>query len=136
MCKPASLAFALSDRHGADEAGASFLPQAVAFAAMVTTWLWCSSRSRMAVATTVAEHGAPLADRAVRGQQHAAALVAARDELEEEVRGVRLERQIAEFVDDQQLGLGVEAEPLFEPALGVRLGQPATSAGAVTNSTE
>ena len=39
----------------------------------------------------------------------AAALVAPGDELEEQVRGVGLEGQVAELVDDQQLGLGVEA---------------------------
>jgi hypothetical protein len=32
--------------------------------------------------------------------------------LEEQVRGVGLERQIAEFVDDQQLRLGEETEPM------------------------
>jgi hypothetical protein len=46
----------------------------------------------------VAEHRAPLADRAVAGDQQAAALVAARDQLEEQVRGVGLERQVAELV--------------------------------------
>src|SRR6185312_1314168 len=91
---------------------------------MVMTWLWCSSRSRMAVATTgIAEHSAPLADRAIAGEQQAAALVAARDELEEEMRGVGLEWQIAEFIDDQQLGLGEEAEALLEPVLRMGLGE-------------
>jgi hypothetical protein len=71
----------------------------------------------------IAEHLAPFADRTIGSDQHAAALVAARDELEEEMRRVGLERQVAELVDDQQLGLGVEAELFLEPALGVRLGQ-------------
>ena len=38
----------------------------------------------------VAEDGTPLADRAVAGDQQAAALVASGDELEEEMRGVAL----------------------------------------------
>ena len=38
----------------------------------------------------IAEHGAPLANRAVAGEQQTAALVAARDELEEEMCGVGL----------------------------------------------
>jgi len=71
----------------------------------------------------IAEHGSPFADRAVGGDQHAATRVTARDELEEEMGGVGVERQIAEFVDDQELGLGEEAEPLLEPALGMRLGE-------------
>jgi hypothetical protein len=55
--------------------------------------------------------------------KQAAALVAPRDELEEQVCGVGLERQVAELVDDQQLGLGVEGQPLLQPAFGVALGQ-------------
>jgi hypothetical protein len=39
------------------------------------------------------------------------------------VRGVALERQVAEFVDHEQLGLGVEGEPVLEPAFRVRLGE-------------
>jgi hypothetical protein len=55
--------------------------------------------SRPAVATTGSpEHGAPFADAAVAGDHKTAALVTLRDELEEEVRGIRLERQIAELI--------------------------------------
>src|SRR3546814_10831559 len=39
------------------------------------------------------------------------------------MRGVGFERQVAELVDDQQLRLGVEAEPLLEPAIRVSLDQ-------------
>ena len=45
----------------------------------------------------IAEDLAPFADGAVAGDEQAAAFVAARHELEEEVRGVRLERQVARF---------------------------------------
>ena len=71
----------------------------------------------------VAEDRAPLPDGAVRGDQHAAALVSAGDELEEQVRRIRVERQVAELVDDQQLRLGEEGEPFLEPGVGMRLGE-------------
>lgn len=76
---------------------------------------------------------APFADGAVAGDEHAAALVAARHKLEEEVRGVWLERQVAEFVDDQELRLGTEAEPVLEAALGMGARERAV---AWTKSTE
>ena len=71
----------------------------------------------------IAEDGAPLADRPVRGDQHGTPLVAARHQLEEQVSGVGLKRQVAEFVHDQQPGLGEVGEPLLKPPLGVRLGE-------------
>ena len=71
----------------------------------------------------IAKHAAPLANCAVAGDQHRAALVAPRDQLEEQMRGVGLEQQIAEFVDNQQLGLGEEAEPPLGMRRGERRGQ-------------
>src|SRR5207245_2810810 len=53
----------------------------------------------------VAEHRSPLADRSIAGDQHAAPLVAPRDELKEERRRIGLDRQIAALVDDQQFRL-------------------------------
>ena len=41
-------------------------------------------------------------------------------ELEEQVRGIGLERQIAQLVDHQQLGLGEVDQLLLEPSLDVR----------------
>ena len=71
---------------------------------MVTTWAWCKRRSRIAVATTGSPKTLPpVADRLVRRQQDGAGLVAAADQLEEEMGGIDLERQIAKLVDDQQL---------------------------------
>jgi hypothetical protein len=49
--------------------------------------------------------------------------VAAADELEEEVGGIRLERQVAELVDDQQPRFGEARQTLVQPLLGVRLGE-------------
>ena len=53
----------------------------------------------------IAEHATPLGHRAVARDQHRAALVAATDELEEQVSGVGFERQVAQLVDHQQIGL-------------------------------
>src|SRR3712207_8813243 len=50
----------------------------------------------------IVEDRAPLAHATVAGHQDAAPLVAAADQGEEQVRGVRLERQGAELVHDQQ----------------------------------
>ena len=71
----------------------------------------------------VGEHRAPLGDAAVRGYQHRAGLVAAADELEEQMRGVGLERQIAKLIDDQQLRLGEADQLLVKPLLAMRLGE-------------
>ena len=70
----------------------------------------------------VSEHRVPLADAAVRGDQHRPPLVAPRDQLEEQMRGVGLERQLAELIDDQKLGLGEQHQPLRQPAFGMALG--------------
>ena len=71
---------------------------------IVGTWLRCGSRSGIAVAATGSPpHLAPFVDRPVRRDRDAATLVAARDELEEQMRGMGREGQATEFVDDQQL---------------------------------
>src|SRR5665811_357389 len=66
-------------------------------------------------------NGAPLANWAIGHDHHAAPLVAPADELEEQVRRVRLEWQIAELVDDEQLRLGELRQLILEPAFGMRL---------------
>jgi len=75
----------------------------------------------------VAEHGVPFADRPVGRHQHGAALVATAHQLEEQLGDVGRERQIAEFVDDQELGLAVTGEPLVQADVLMRLGDEATS---------
>ncbi len=78
----------------------------------------------MAVAATGSPSTVPHSpDRAVGGDDQAAVLVAPRHELEEQVDGIGIERQIAELIDDQQLGLGIEGQALVEAAFGVRLDQ-------------
>lgn len=51
----------------------------------------------------ICEHGAPFGNAAVRRDQHGAGFIAPADQLEEQVRRVGLQRQVAELVDDQQL---------------------------------
>ena len=64
------------------------------------TWLWCSSRSRMAVVDDgVAEHRAPFSNVAIGADEHGALLVTAADEVEEEISSVGFERQVTELVD-------------------------------------
>jgi hypothetical protein len=71
----------------------------------------------------IPEDLAPFAYTAIAGHQEAAPLIAPRDELEEEMRGVGLEGQIAELIDDQELRLGEVAQPLLDPIIEVGLGE-------------
>ena len=52
----------------------------------------------------VAEHATPARERKVRGEDQRGVFIARRDELEDEVRSVLLEGQVADFVDDDQSG--------------------------------
>ena len=68
----------------------------------------------------VAEDGAPLRHDLVGRDEEAAALVAPRDELEEEMRGALLEGQVAELVDDEELRLREVRELGVELRVGKR----------------
>jgi len=50
----------------------------------------------------VSEHVAPAGEGKVAGQDQRGVFIARGNELEEQVRGVLLERDLAHFVDDQQ----------------------------------
>jgi hypothetical protein len=67
----------------------------------------------------IAEDRAPLRHHLIGGDQQAAALVAPRDQLEEEMGAAPLEGQIAELVDDQQLRLGEKHQPVGELTIGL-----------------
>ena len=71
----------------------------------------------------VGEHGAPFGKAAVRRDQHGAGFVAPADQLEEQVRRVRLQRRVAELVHDQQFWLRQRQEFLVQAPLAVRLGE-------------
>src|SRR5271165_4458160 len=71
----------------------------------------------------LAEHLAPFGKAAVGGEDHRAALVAGVDQLEEQISGAGAEAEIADLVDDQQLGAAEMADALAQPALAVGAGE-------------
>jgi hypothetical protein len=66
------------------------------------TSAWWTMRSIMAEATTWSPNTSPQRAKGVRGQDQRGVFVAGRDQLEEQVRGVLLERDVADFVHDDQ----------------------------------
>jgi hypothetical protein len=62
-----------------------------------------------------------------------APFIAPADELEEQMRCIRLEGQVAEFIDDQELELGVIG--LFESFVFMRLGELSDKVFAGVKST-
>ena len=71
----------------------------------------------------IGEHRAPFGNATVRRDQHGAGFVAPADQLEEQVRGVGLQWQVAEFVDDQELRLRQRQQLFVQAPLAVRLGE-------------
>jgi len=70
---------------------------------------WWSRRSRMALAICIVEHLTPRAETLIAGNNDRAALIAARDQLEEQVRaGGRSSDSLAEVL-----------QPLLQSAFGV-----------------
>src|SRR5690242_9624650 len=58
----------------------------------------------------VAKHVAPAAEALVAGQDHRATLVAPADELEEEIGSGAVDGQVADLVDDEEPGHGVNLQ--------------------------
>ncbi len=77
----------------------------------------------------VAEDLRPFAEAAVAGEDQGTTLVAGVDELEEQVRAARGERQVADLVDDEQRVARVEADALPELSLAFGLGERAHEVG-------
>ena len=71
----------------------------------------------------VAEDLAPGAERLVGGDDQRGAFVAARDEHEHQVRGLGVERDVADLVDDQQRDPLQPVELVVEAALALGVGQ-------------
>jgi hypothetical protein len=71
----------------------------------------------------IAEDLVPLGEAPVRSHDQGALLIAAGDELEEQMRAVAIDRDVADLVDDQELGLAVELQPLFDFVFGIGLRQ-------------
>src|SRR5215469_5794793 len=77
----------------------------------------------------VAEHFAPGTETLIAGNNDRATLVTPRDQLEEQVGALAVNRQVADLIDYEQLGLSQELEPLFQPPFGQRLAQRSNQRG-------
>jgi hypothetical protein len=77
----------------------------------------------------VAEDLTPAAERLVGGDDQQRAFVAGRDELEEQVRRLRLEGDVADLVDDQQWVAAQPGQLGLEAASGVGVGEAGDSPG-------
>ncbi len=77
----------------------------------------------------IAEDVAPFRESAVRGEDHGALLVAGVDELEEEVAATRHDRQVADLVDDEELGSCEVADALAQRAFLLGLGERGDEVG-------
>ena len=71
----------------------------------------------------VAEHFAPAAERLVGGDDEAGPLVAGGHQLEEQVGGLGFERDVADFIDDEQRVAAEPDEFLLQPAGVMGFGQ-------------
>jgi hypothetical protein len=71
----------------------------------------------------IAEDLAPGAKTLVAGNDDRTSLVATRDQLEEQIGALAIDRQVADLVADQELRLSQQLEPLVELALGQGLAQ-------------
>ena len=67
----------------------------------------------------IGEDGVPVLEGQVGGDEQGAVLVAAADELEEEVGGASVVGEVSELIDHEQRGAGVVAEAAFEGAGGL-----------------
>ena len=77
-------------------------PKTVCVPLVAMTSAWWTSRSIIAAATTRRRTPRPSAEGLLRGDDQGGAFVAGGDELEEQVRGVGFEGQVADLVDDDQ----------------------------------
>ena len=83
----------------------------------------------------VAEHFTPPAERFVGGDDQRSPFVAGGHQLEEQVGGLGLERDIAHFVDDKQRVAAQPDQFLLEAPGVMSFGQPGTHSEAVANRT-
>jgi hypothetical protein len=72
----------------------------------------------------VAENFAPSSERLVGGDDEAGSLIAGGHQLEEQIGGLRFERDVANFIDDDQRVAAEPDEFLLQPAGVVGFGQP------------
>ena len=77
----------------------------------------------------IAEDLAPFGKASVGGEDHGAAFVAGVDQLKEQVPAAGDDGEVADLVDDQQLGPAEEPDALAERALAFGLGERADEFG-------
>ena len=82
----------------------------------------------------IAEDLAPFGKAAIGGEDHGAALVAGVDELEEQIAAAVNDRQVADFVDDQERGPAKEPDALAQSAFAFGLGESAEDVGQACRS--
>ena len=68
----------------------------------------------------IPEDLAPGAEALIAGEQNRALLIAPGDELEEQIGALPINRDIADLVNDQELGLGQHLEPVLQPVFAER----------------
>lgn len=81
------------------------------------------------------EDGGPLFEGLVRGQDNGAALVAGADDLEEQIGSALVDGQVADFVENEQGGVGLFAKFGFEGAFGLGGVQGVEASMALAKST-
>ena len=85
-------------------------------------------------AAGVGEDLVPLSEGLVGGHHGGGVLVAAVDDLEEQVGVPRVVGEVADLVETQQLGAGLEAQPLLQGVAGVTLAQVREQGARAPNS--
>jgi hypothetical protein len=83
----------------------------------------CSGHDR------IAKNFAPLGKAAVGGENHGALLVAGVDQLEEQIAGAGTDAQIADLIDDEQLGATEITDAFAQPSLAVGAGETVDDVG-------
>src|ERR1700745_4206890 len=90
------------------------------------TSAWWTRRSIMAAGTTAAANTSPQRPHGffvVAGHDEGSSFVAAGDQLEEQVRCLRFERDVADLIDDQHGDAGEFGQLVLEFAGGVGVGK-------------
>ena len=77
----------------------------------------------------VAEDVSPLGEAAVRGEDHGAPLITGVDELEEQIAAARNDREVADFVDNEQGEAAEVSDSLAQSALAFGPGERGDDVG-------
>ena len=65
----------------------------------------------------------PLGETTVGGEDHGSFLITARDELEEKMSAVTVNRNVADLINNKEVGLTIELQPLFNAIFSVGSGE-------------